>query len=196
MSDLIPLLQQIENCTLCEQHLPLGPRPVVRASASARILIIGQAPGSKVHASGIPWDDASGKRLREWLQTTDDTFYDASKIAIMPMGFCYPGKGKSGDLPPRPECAQQWHQSLLEHMPNIELTLLIGQYAQQHYLRQNDFLTRHKTLTERVKHWQEAPQGYLPLPHPSPRNQIWLKKNPWFEQEVVSHIRSEVQRLL
>lgn len=196
MSDLIPLLQQIEHCTLCEQHLPLGPRPVVRASTSARILIIGQAPGTKVHASGIPWDDASGKRLREWLQTPDDTFYDASKIAIMPMGFCYPGKGKSGDLPPRPECAPQWHQPLLEHMPNIELTLLIGQYAQQHYLRQNDFLTRHKTLTERVKHWQEAPQGYLPLPHPSPRNQIWLKKNPWFEQDVVSHIRSEVQRLL
>ena len=169
---------------------------MVRASTSARILIIGQAPGTKVHASGIPWDDASGKRLREWLQTPDDTFYDASKIAIMPMGFCYPGKGKSGDLPPRPECAPQWHQPLLEHMPNIELTLLIGQYAQQHYLRQNDFLTRHKTLTERVKHWQEAPQGYLPLPHPSPRNQIWLKKNPWFEQDVVSHIRSEVQRLL
>ena len=201
MSELIPLLQQVEHCTLCEEHLPLGPRPVVRASESARILIIGQAPGTRVHASGIPWNDASGKRLREWLQTPDDVFYDTRNIAIMPMGFCYPGKGKSGDLPPRTECAPQWHPSLLKQMPNIELTLLIGQYAQQYYLQSksdgaSDFLKHNKTLTERVKHWRDAPAGFIPLPHPSPRNQIWLKKNPWFEADVVPFIRSEVQRLL
>jgi len=206
MSDLIPLLQQIESCTLCQEHLPLGPRPVVRASESARILIIGQAPGTKVHASGIPWDDASGKRLRDWLQTPDDVFYDSNNIAIMPMGFCYPGKGKSGDLPPRPECAPQWHETILQYMPNVELTLLIGQYAQQYYLKdvssnnssdQSDsFLKKYKTLTERVRNWREAPAGFIPLPHPSPRNQIWLKKNAWFETEVVPHIRAEVQRLL
>lgn len=211
MSELIPLLQQIESCTLCAEHLPLGPRPVVRAAESARILIIGQAPGTKVHASGIPWDDASGKRLRQWLQTNTDTFYDANQIAIMPMGFCYPGKGKSGDLPPRKECAPQWHETILQHLPNIELTLLIGQYAQLHYLKQdslkrdnnkdNDsnepsFLQKYKTLTKRVRNWREAPQGFIPLPHPSPRNQIWLKKNAWFEADVVPHLRNEVQRLL
>jgi len=206
MSALIPLLQHIESCTLCEPHLPQGPRPVVRASEHARILIIGQAPGSKVHASGIPWDDASGKRLRQWLQTPDDVFYDSRKIAIMPMGFCYPGKGKSGDLPPRPECAPNWHAQLLQHMPNIQLTLLIGQYAQQYYLNHigsvncsgqtNSVLNKHQTLTERVRNWRDAPAGFIPLPHPSPRNQIWLKKNAWFEDEVVPHIRAEVQRLL
>lgn len=206
MSELIPLLQHIESCTRCEPHLPLGPRPVVRASERARILIIGQAPGSKVHASGIPWDDASGKRLRQWLQTPDDVFYDSRKIAIMPMGFCYPGKGKSGDLPPRPECAPQWHAQLLQHMPNIQLTLLIGQYAQQYYLNDmgsvdrsgqaDSFLKKYQTLTERVRNWRDAPAGFIPLPHPSPRNQFWLKKNTWFEDEVVPHIRAEVQRLL
>lgn len=206
MSELITLLQKIESCTLCAEHLPLGPRPVVRASKSARILIIGQAPGTKVHASGIPWDDASGKRLREWLQTDPDIFYDSSKIAIIPMGFCYPGKGKSGDLPPRKECAPHWHETLLQCMPNIELTLLVGNYAQQYYLKDassnhnsdpsDSYLKKYKTLTERVKHWHNAPAGFIPLPHPSPRNQIWLKKNAWFEDEVVPHIRAEVQRLL
>ena len=201
MSELIPLLDKIKHCDHCAEHLPLGPRPVVSASSSARILIIGQAPGTKVHASGIPWDDASGKRLREWLQTPNEVFYDSRKIAIMPMGFCYPGKGKSGDLPPRPECAPQWHAKLLQHMPDIELTLLIGQYSQQYYLKSSgdtagDFLKRHKTLTERVRNWRDAPTGFIPLPHPSPRNQIWLKKNAWFEADVVPFIRSEVQRLL
>ncbi|MAS25419.1 MAG: IclR family transcriptional regulator [Oceanospirillaceae bacterium] len=190
-NDLIPLLSEIQTCTCCADHLPLGPRPVVRISQTARILIIGQAPGTKVHASGIPWDDASGKRLRQWMGVDDKTFYDASRIAIMPMGFCYPGKGKSGDLPPRAECAPQWHQPLKEQMPDIELTLLIGQYAQNYYLKDDV-----KTLTERVKNWRDFPPEYFALPHPSPRNQIWLKKNPWFEAEMIPHLQSRIKQLL
>ncbi|MFD2096629.1 uracil-DNA glycosylase family protein [Corallincola platygyrae] len=186
------LLQQVSQCRLCETNLPLGPRPVVRASDSARLLIIGQAPGTKVHASGIPWDDASGKRLREWLGLSPEQFYDEKQIAIMPMGFCYPGKGKQGDLPPRPECAPHWHQRLLSHMTNIELTLLIGQYAQRYYLK-----SPFKTLTDNVRHWQQfTDDGQLPLPHPSPRNQLWLKKNPWFEQTLLPPLKSRIQAII
>ena len=174
------LLAEIRACRHCEAELPLGPRPVLAADSSARLLIIGQAPGTKVHNSGIPWNDPSGNRLRDWLQMTPEQFYDPAQVAIMPMGFCYPGKGKSGDLPPRPECAALWHENLLAQMPNIELTLLIGQYAQRHYLDDN-----YKTLTERVRNAAEFLPRYLPLPHPSPRNQIWLKKNDWFERETL-----------
>lgn len=191
---LIDLLAQIRSCTLCEEHLPLGPRPVVRANKNAQLLIIGQAPGTRVHASGIPWDDPSGDRLRQWLNVDKRTFYDESRIAIMPMGFCYTGKGKSGDLPPRKECATTWHQSLLQQLPNIQLTLLIGQYAQKHYL--ND---TYKNLTERVKHWQLQQQNnpaFIALPHPSPRNRYWLSQNPWFEQELVPMLRAQVEPLL
>lgn len=188
---LIDLLDTIKRCDICADHLPLGPNPVVRASASAQLLIIGQAPGTRVHASGIPWDDPSGDRLRSWLNIDKATFYDESKIAIMPMGFCYPGRGKSGDLPPRKECATQWHDELLQHMPNIKLTLLIGQYAQKHYL------TNHKkTLTETVRNFEHHLPNYLPLPHPSPRNQLWLKKNTWFEETVVPALRSATAPLL
>lgn len=187
-SALIPLLNEVRACDLCAAELPLGPRPVVRASETARLLIIGQAPGTKVHASGIPWDDASGKRLRQWLQLSDSQFYDESHIAIMPMGFCYPGKGKSGDLPPRKECAPLWHAQLLEQMPDIQLTLLIGQYAQNYYGTDS-----YKTLTERVQHWQDYPAGVIPLPHPSPRNQIWLKKNRWFEEELVPELQARIK---
>ena len=188
MIPLLDLLDEVRRCDTCADHLPLGPRPVVRADQSARLLIIGQAPGTRVHASGIPWDDPSGDRLRQWLDIDKATFYDERNIAIMPMGFCYPGKGKSGDLPPRKECAPQWHQRLLEQLPNIELTLLIGQYAQRYYLPQAP-----KTLTDTVKKFREYLPTYLPLPHPSPRNQLWLKKNPWFEAEVVPALR-EVTR--
>jgi len=191
MSKLISLLNEINGCELCKAFLPLGPRPVVQAAETARILIIGQAPGKKVHASGIPWDDASGDRLRSWMGIDKSVFYDASKIAIMPMGFCYPGKGRSGDLPPRPECAPTWHGRILDMLPNIELTLLIGQYAQKYYLPK-----QHTSLTETVRHWQNVAPECFPLPHPSPRNQFWLKKHPWFEQETVLALRSRVSRLV
>lgn len=183
------LFSEIRSCTLCAAQLPLGPRPIIRGKASAKIVIIGQAPGTKVHASGVPWDDESGKRLRNWLGITPDVFYDESKFAIVPMGFCYPGKGKSGDLPPRPECAPLWHHQVLKLLPERKLTLLIGQYAQDAYLGEK----RKENLTETVRNWREyIDSGYLPLVHPSPRNGIWLRKNSWFETEVVPHLRQKI----
>lgn len=182
------LIQQARSCTLCAAHLPHGPRPVFTVHPKAKILIIGQAPGRKVHQTGIPWDDASGKRLRHWLGVDDAAFYNPEIFALLPMGFCYPGAGKSGDLPPRPECAPQWHQPLLNLMPDIRLTLLFGQYAQAHYLGE----ARKKNLTETVRNWESYVPAYLPLPHPSPRNQIWERKNPWFESEVLPYLREAV----
>ena len=186
------LLVQVRSCHLCAEHLPLGPRPVVRAQPGARLMIIGQAPGTKVHASGIPWDDASGKRLREWLQMDRETFYDENRVAIMPMGFCYPGTGKSGDYPPRPECAPLWHQQILQAMPDIELTLLIGNYAQKYYLKNHI----QKTLTDTVKNYRDYWPDYFPLPHPSPRNNIWQKKNSWFREEVIPMLQENVKLIL
>lgn len=188
---LTPLISQVEACTLCQEHLPLDARPVIQVARSARLLIIGQAPGMRVHKTGIPWNDASGKRLREWLKIPSQTFYDASKVAIMPMGFCYPGKGKSGDLPPRKECAPQWHASLLSQLPDIRLTLLIGQYAQRYYLP----TAKHLNLTTTVQQWHEYQPDYFPLPHPSPRNQIWLKRNPWFDEEVLPALRAAINTI-
>jgi uracil-DNA glycosylase len=186
------LLADIRACRHCEANLPLGPNPVLRAASTAKILIVGQAPGTKVHASGIPWDDQSGKRLRSWLDLTPEIFYDETKIAIIPMGFCYPGKGTSGDLPPRPECAEKWHTSLQQHLPNLELTLLIGQYAQRYYLGE-----KLKTnLTETVKNWPEYLPEFMPLPHPSPRNIFWLKRNEWFEKEAVPELQQLVKSIL
>lgn len=179
-------------CQICVDHLPLGPRPVFALHPESRIVIIGQAPGTKVHASGIPWDDASGRRLREWMGVDEEQFYDAAKFAILPMGFCYPGKGKSGDLPPRPECAPQWHGTMLKMMPKVKLILLFGQYAQKYYLGN----TLKKTLTETVQNWEEYLPEYLPMPHPSPRNNIWLKKNPWFEKDILKYLRAEVAKAL
>ncbi|EGR0110262.1 uracil-DNA glycosylase family protein [Vibrio vulnificus] len=188
---LEPLLTQIRACQVCASALPLGANPVVQAHSEAKILIIGQAPGTKVHHSSIPWNDASGNRLRAWLDIEKQTFYDPKQIAIMPMGFCYPGRGQSGDLPPRKECAPLWHEALLKHLPNIELTLLIGQYAQNRYLS-----NKPKTLTETVQNWQAWLPDYLPLPHPSPRNTLWLRKNPWFEEQTVPYLRQQVHQLL
>ncbi|GAB2544800.1 uracil-DNA glycosylase family protein [Rufibacter soli] len=186
------LLTQIRACQLCTAHLPHGPRPVVRASATSRLLVVGQAPGSKVHASGVPWDDQSGKRLRQWLGLSPDQFYDEAHVAIVPMGFCYPGTGKSGDLPPRPECAAHWHPQLLPRLPQVQLTLLIGNYAQKAFLG-----SRAKpTLTQTVEAWQEYLPQYLPLPHPSPRNIAWFKRHPWFEREVVPTLQQIVQSTL
>ena len=182
------LLTEIRACRLCEAQLPLGPRPVLRASATARLLIVGQAPGTKVHASGIPWDDASGQRLRAWLDMDADTFYDATRIAIVPMGFCYPGKRGGGDAPPRPECRATWHPQLLPMLKQVRLTLLIGQYAQEYFLGRR----RKATLTATVAAWREYMPEHLPLPHPSPRNIGWFKANPWFERDVVPALRKQV----
>ncbi|NOH35723.1 uracil-DNA glycosylase family protein [Vibrio chagasii] len=187
-----PLLTEIRKCRACEPHLSHGANPVIQAHPNARLLIIGQAPGIKVHESSIPWNDASGERLREWLGIDSDTFYDEQKVAIVPMGFCYPGKGKSGDLPPRKECAELWHKKVLQSLPNVQMTLLIGQYAQNYYLKERAT----KTLTETVKNWQVWAPEFLPLPHPSPRNNIWLKKNPWFESEVIPYIRKHISEHL
>lgn len=179
------LLKKIKACDICAAHLPHGVNPVMAASSSSKVVIIGQAPGSKVHKTNIPWNDPSGDLLRIWMGVNKTTFYDASQIALMPMGFCYPGKGKSGDLPPRPECAPQWHQALLEKMPDVELIILIGQYSQKHYLGKKAKIN----LTETVKSYRDYLPRIFPLPHPSPRNRIWLKKNPWFDSEVVPAFR-------
>ena len=184
------LLKEIRGCTLCAKHLDLGPRPILAATSSSRLLIIGQAPGTRVHASGIPWDDPSGKRLRSWLGMSDEQFYDPQITGIVPMGFCYPGAGKSGDLPPRPECAPQWHAPLLATMPNVQLTLLIGRYAQAKYLPGVQ-----PTLTASVKE-QELEGPFLALPHPSPRNIRWFKNNPWFEDLVLPVLKARVADLL
>jgi len=185
------LLSEVRACRTCEAQLPLGPRPVLRASNTARILIIGQAPGTRVHQTGIPWDDPSGERLRDWMQTDRKLFYDEQHIAIIPMGFCYPGKGKSGDLPPRPECAPQWHERLLAEMPALRLTVLIGQYAQKYYLE-----TGRRSLTETVQDWQACLPEHFPLPHPSPRNIRWFRNNPWFESGVLPAFREHIRRAL
>jgi uracil-DNA glycosylase len=185
------LLRDIRACRHCEAHLPSGPRPIVQAGRSCKILIVGQAPGRKVHESGIPWDDASGDRLRLWMGIDKTIFYDDSVIALVPMGFCYPGKGSSGDLPPRPECAPLWHARLLKAMPTIQLTLLIGTYAQNYYLGD-----RAADVTTTVKNYKKYLPEYWPLVHPSPRNQIWAKKNPWFERDVVPHLQKIVRRIL
>lgn len=186
------VLENIKQCTICEAHLPLGPRPVVSAHPNSKVVIVGQAPGTKVHESGIPWDDASGKQLRKWLDVTPEVFYNPENFAIIPMGFCYPGKGNSGDLPPRPECAPQWHHALFDGMNQVELVLLVGMYAQNYYLGK----AAKKTLTETVKNYNDYLPQYLPLPHPSPRNRFWLAKNPWFEVEVLPELRGRVKPLI
>jgi uracil-DNA glycosylase len=185
------LLKEVRHCDVCAEHLPLGPRPVVSAHRDARLLIIGQAPGRRVHESGVPWDDPSGKRLREWLGIDEERFH-GSRIALMPMGFCYPGRGRSGDLPPRAECAELWHARLLERLPNVELTLLLSRHAQVHYLRDR----ARSSVTATVEAWREYLPEQLPMPHPSPRNNLWLARNPWFEQEVVPYLQRRVGSLL
>ena len=188
-NNMAQLTRDISLCRFCEDNLE--PRPVVRLGSNARLLIIGQAPGTKVHTSGIPWHDASGKRLREWLALSEAQFYDTEMIAIMPMGFCYPGKGQRGDLPPRPECQQRWHARILSELANVRLTLLIGQYAQRAYLSD-----AFQSLTDNVRAWQQWLPEFIPLPHPSPRNQLWLKQRPWFEKTLVPEMREIVHRLL
>ena len=186
------LLQEIRSCTICQNYLPNFPKPIIRASELSKILIIGQAPGQKVQNSGIPWDDLSGKELRRWLGVTSEQFYDTNFFAIMPMGMCFPGVGKSGDLPPRKECAPFWHSRVIEKMPNVKLTLLIGKYAQDYYLKK----TAKHNLTETVKNYDLYHPHFIPLPHPSPRNKIWMKKNEWFESDSVPYLKSTVYQII
>lgn len=182
------LLREIHACRLCEAHLPFEPTPLLRAQVSARLLIAGQAPGARAHESGVPWNDASGIRLRQWLGLEREQFYDDADIAIVPMGFCFPGKGESGDLPPRRECAATWHPHLLPLLPDLRLKLLIGHHAQVHFLGPR----RKTTLTDTVRAFREYLPHLIPLPHPSPRNQLWFKMNPWFENELVPELRQHI----
>jgi uracil-DNA glycosylase len=184
-------LKEVRACRICAEHLTHGVRPVLQIDRRARVLIAGQAPGRRVHESGAPFRDPSGDRLRAWMGVSSETFYDPSRVAILPMGFCYPGSGRSGDLPPRPECAPAWRERLLARLPDLELTLVIGQYAQEYHLGD----ARQRTLTETVRHWRDHWPARLPLPHPSPRNNLWLRKNPWFEKEVVPALRERLRKL-
>jgi uracil-DNA glycosylase len=190
--DIAALIDQIARCTHCAAYLPLGPRPVVQLGATADILIIGQAPGTKVHASGVPWQDDSGDRLRAWMGIEQVDFYDPAKVALMPMGFCYPGKGKSGDAPPRPECAPLWHDRVLALLPPDRLTLLVGNYAQQHYLPRDAGVT----LAERVRGFRRYAPSVFPLPHSSWRVVGWQRRNPWFEAELLPELRAAVRARL
>ena len=184
--DFAALLARIRECRLCADHLPHGPRPVLRAAPGARLLIVGQAPGTRVHETGIPWNDASGDRLRQWLGLERAAFYDESRIAIVPMGLCFPGTdAKGGDRPPRRECAPLWHPPLRERLTGVRLTLLVGSYAQAYYLGER----RRDSMTATVAAWRDYAPEYLPLPHPSWRNSHWLKQNPWFETEVLPELR-------
>ena len=190
---LTRLLREVRACQVCLANLPLGPRPVLQMASTARLLIIGQAPGSKVHHSGVPWNDASGDCLRDWMEFDRSAFYDKARVAILPIGFCYPGAGESGgDKPPRPECAPLWHERLLKHLPDLEMTLLVGQYAQRHYLGSG----RKGSMTETVKSFSAYGPRFFPLPHPSWRSLIWMRKHPWFEQAVIPELRKALRNVM
>ena len=186
------LLKEIRQCTACRDYLPFPPKPILNFSEQSHIIIIGQAPGIRVHESGVPWNDASGNRLREWLNVSVDEFYDPHNFAIVPMGFCYPGNDGKGDLPPQPECAELWMKKILKTLNNKKLILLIGQYSQNYFLQN----TKKKTLTDTVKHYQNYLPDYFVLPHPSPRNNIWLKKNPWFMKKNLPDLKKTIVSLL
>ncbi len=190
MPSVNALLKEIRACTVCAAVLQAGPRPIVQIGAGARLVIIGQAPGARVHASGVPWQDDSGERLRAWADIDESDFYDARKVALVPMGFCYPGKAKSGDLPPRPECAPLWHDRVRAMLKNTRLTLLVGSYAQAHYLES------YRSLTDTVRQFASAGPEFFPLPHPSWRSGIWMRRNPWFEADVLPALRKAVRKAL
>ena len=185
------LLQEIRRCNICEEYLPLGPRPIIEATENSKIILISQAPGRIVHNSGKAWADQSGNKLREWLGVSEAQFYDTSNFAIIPMGFCYPGKGKTGDLPPRKECAPTWHPKILTELENVCLTLLIGSYATKYYFPEDS-----RNLTQKVENYQDYLPNYWPLPHPSPVNRFWRAKNPWFEEDMVGLLRQKIATIL
>jgi len=187
------LLREIRACTLCREHLPNPPRPVLQAHPDARILVVGQAPGRRAHETGLPFNDPSGDRLRDWMGVDRETFYDPQRLALVPMGFCYPGTGAGGDLPPRPECAQTWRSCLLSALRNIELTLLVGSYAIAWHLHPGQ---RPPAVSDTVARWREGWPSIVPMPHPSPRNNRWLRERPWFEAEVIPAVRARIQELL
>ena len=191
MTRFAELLRDVRACTICDAALPLGPRPVVQLDPAARILIAGQAPGRRVHESGVPFDDPSGNRLRDWMGVSREEFYDPRRVAILPMGFCYPGTGSSGDLPPRPECAPAWREPLLAKLRKIELTLILGRYALDYHVPDAP-----KTVTEAVKDWRRTWPELVVLPHPSPRNNRWLKANPWFDADLLPELRRRVRSLM
>lgn len=189
--DIDALLTRVRACTICSEHLPHGPRPVLQLDPAARILIVGQAPGRKVHESGIPFSDVSGDRLRDWLGITAEVFYDPAQVALLPMGFCFPGTGRSGDLPPRPECAPAWRAELMARLTHVALTLVIGKYAQAYHLPDHP-----GSVTDVVAAWRDHWPAVVPLPHPSPRNNMWLRRNPWFDLELVPALRDRVGAVL
>lgn len=186
------LITEAQSCRLCEECLPLGPRPVFSIHPKSKVLIIGQAPGTKVHATGIPWNDLSGEELRRWMGVDRELFYNPEIFGIMPMGFCYPGRGKGGDMPPRPECGPTWHERMRAEMPQVQLTLLIGQYAQKYYLGS----MRKNTLTQTVMAYEEYLPDFFPLVHPSPRNRMWQRRNPWFETKVIPVLQERVHGII
>ena len=190
MSRLETLLDEARACTLCAPHLPLGARPLLQLSAHARVLIVGQAPGRRAHTSGVPFDDASGDRLRGWIGLSRECFYDPSRVALLPMGFCYPGSSPSGDLPSRAECARKWRAPLLAHLRRVELTLVVGRHAQVHHL------SGCGGVTDCVRSWREYWPSVVPLPHPSPRNELWLRKNPWFARDLLPLVRERLAKLI
>ena len=185
------LLTEIRACTVCADSLVDGPRPIIQASSTSRIVIIGQAPGRRVHESGVPWDDPSGVRLRAWLDLTDDEFYDPSLVALVPMGFCFPGSSDKADLPPRPECAPLWHERVLTELPQDRLEVILGRFALARYVSDPG-----RTLTDTVAEWRRHLPGQVVLPHPSPRNRRWLAKNPWFESDTLPAVRNRVREVL
>ena len=191
MTEFKKLVTEVKSCSICKNKLPAGVRPVFQLHPKAQILIAGQAPGRKVHESGIPFDDASGNRLREWLGINHEIFYNPEKVAILPMGFCYPGTGKNGDLPPRPECEPAWREQLLQQLPNLKITLVLGKYAQKYHFEKES-----ASLTELVKSWKQYWPSVVPLPHPSPRNNIWLSKNQWFETELLPKLQKRISSIL
>ncbi len=192
MSSLESLLSEVRACRQCDRYLPLGPRPILAAHEQSRILVIGQAPGIRVHHSGVPWDDASGSRLRTWMGLDREIFYDTHCLALVPMGFCFPGSGSGGDFPPRTECKDLWHERLLRELQRVQLTLLVGRFAQNFCLANR----KQSTLTKTVQSWRDYRPKIIPLPHPSPRNNRWFKSNPWFVKQVVPYLQRRVRKIL